>query len=60
LILGLEGPEGIETLENKVDRQLIKQRLAAIKEEYYQIKKQVNNFLEAERERLSALLAKDT
>ena len=53
LIQGLEGPDGIEQVQNDVVKGNFQEKLKDLKENYYQIKKEINNFLTREIEKLS-------
>lgn len=53
LIIGLEGSKGIETIEDPETRANLYARFETLKGQYYQIKTQVESFLEKEISRLA-------
>lgn len=55
LIIGLESHEGISAIADEALKKQASERFQLVKEEYYQLKEQVTNFLENESKRLEAL-----
>ena len=55
IIIGLEGHEGIKSLQNAQQQKRLTQQLESIKTDYYQIKQDVEIFLDSELKRLDAV-----
>jgi hypothetical protein len=54
IIIGLEGHDGISKIASQEERQKLTQRLKPVKERFYLIKKEVEDFIDSETQKLTA------